>query len=300
MRRKIVKQGSATMTISLPASWIKKFNLIEGDELEIDEIGNQINISTAKATASKAAELNSSQLGFFTKNDLSHLYILGYDEITVFFDNDKDLEQIKARVPDCMGYEIIEQTEKKVIIKAVSTALESEFDNILSKVLVMMKEMGSSIYDALKNKEFNRLKQIRELEPMNNRFTSFLLRLLSKKGYKKQNRTLQAYDLIQNLERLADEYKYLCDSFENSKKPIDKPVLDLLKGINDYFDIFYRSYYKFTPERKIALYTDRKALRKNAYLFLNKNKESILTHHLVNILEKIYNSVGSYLALMHD
>ena len=38
MKRKIVKQGSATMTISLPATWIKKFNLKVGDELEIDEV----------------------------------------------------------------------------------------------------------------------------------------------------------------------------------------------------------------------------------------------------------------------
>jgi phosphate uptake regulator len=288
------------MTISLPATWIKKFSLREGDELNIDEIGNKIEITTGKASGENKAELDASELGIFTKNDLSHLYILGYDEIIIHFKDEEVLKQIKERVPDCIGYEIIDQTENKIVIKSISSALEEEFDNILRKVFLILKEMSENIYEALSKKEFERLKQIRDMETINNKFTSFLLRLLTKKGYAKQNRTLQAYDMVQNLERLADEYKYLCDSLMNSKKPIDKEALKLLKEINEYYNIFYQLYYKFEPEKRITIYKKRTLLENAALELLKKNKESVLSHHLISLIEKIYNAAGSYFAIAID
>jgi len=114
MKRKIVKQGTATMTISLPASWIKKFNLNVGDELGIEEVGNKIEISTEKAMGETKAEIDAEKLGDFTKTDLSHLYIAGYDEIIINFKDKEVLKQMQERVPDCIGYEIIDQSVNKV------------------------------------------------------------------------------------------------------------------------------------------------------------------------------------------
>jgi phosphate uptake regulator len=300
MKRKIVKQGQATMTISLPASWIKKFSLKEGDELDIEESGNRIEITTAKVTGGRKAELDASKLGIFTKNDLSHLYILGYDEIIINFKDEGVLKQIKERIPDCIGYEIIDQSEKQITIKSISSALEGEFDNILRKVFLILKEMSENIYEALNKKEFERLKQIRDMESINNKFTSFLLRLLAKKGYSKQNRTLQAYDMVQNLERIADEYKYLCDNLMNSKKPIDKEALALLEEVNNYYSLLYHLYYKFEPEKKASVYKKRKELDDAANNLLKKNKEIVLSHHLISLIEKIYNTAGSYFAIEID
>ncbi|MBW2987388.1 AbrB/MazE/SpoVT family DNA-binding domain-containing protein, partial [Candidatus Woesearchaeota archaeon] len=36
MKRKVVKQGSATLTVSLPTSWTKKYNIKPGDEIEME------------------------------------------------------------------------------------------------------------------------------------------------------------------------------------------------------------------------------------------------------------------------
>jgi phosphate uptake regulator len=297
MRRKIVRQGKATMTISLPAEWIHKYSLKDGDELELEEIGNRIEITTGKVTGDRKAEIDSRKFGKFTKRDLSHLYILGYDEITIFFDNEEVLQEIKERLPDCIGYEIIDQTENKIVVKSISSALDEEFDVILRKVFLILKEMSEKIYESMKNKEFSRLKQIRDMETINNKFTSFLLRLLNKKGYKKQNRTLQAYDMIQNLERLADEYKYLCDNYAESKEAVDKKALDLLKEVNDYFHLLYSLHYQNEPAKMVQLHAKRKALTEAAGEMLRKGKESLLNHHMTSLVEKIYNTAGSYLAL---
>jgi phosphate uptake regulator/antitoxin component of MazEF toxin-antitoxin module len=297
MKRKIVKQGAATMTISLPASWIKKFNLKVGDELNIDEVGNKIEISTEKAMGEAKIVLDAEKLGFFTKNELGHLYFLGYDEVVINFKNKEILAQIKDRLPDLIGYEIIDQTENKITIKSISSGLEGEFDNILRKVFLLLKEMADNIYDALKNSQFQRLRQIREMEGLNNRFTAFLNRIISKKGYKRPDRSLQAYDMIQNLERVADEYKYICDDLADRKTPVDKDVLELLSKINNYYKRLYEIFYKFDPKKKLVIYRERKSLKDKAAEFLKSEKETVLSAHLVSLLEKLYNTAGSYLAL---
>jgi phosphate uptake regulator len=297
MKRKIVRQGKSTMTISLPASWIHKYNLNDGDELELEENGNAINITAGEVAQNKKIEIDSTKLGKFTKRDLSHLYILGYDEIIIYFNDSQILKEIKQRVPDCIGYEIIEQQENKLLIKTISSAMDNEFEIILRKVFLMLKEMSEGCYEAISNSEFSRLKQIRDLETLNNKFTSFLLRVLNKKGYSIQNRTLQAYDMIQNLERLADEYKYLCDNFSDTNKNIDKKVIILLKEVHDYFNLFYSLHYKKDNNKLITLHEKRNSLMKNAEEFFKKNQENVLIHHIMCLIEKIYNTSGSSFAL---
>ncbi len=291
MKRKIVKQGKATMTISLPAPWIKTHNLKEGDELNIEEQGNNINLSTEKSKGTKSIELSDTDMGSFRKGDLSHLYIVGYDEIILHYKNSETVKNIQERIPDCIGYEIIDQTEKIITIRTISSELEQEFDNILNKVFLQLKQMSQDICAALKNKEFDRLKKIRELEKLNNKFTSFLLRLLTKRGYKKQDRTPQAYDLIQNLERLADEYKYLCDGI---KKGIKDEQLEMLEQVSEYFDIIYHLYLKFDPVKKIALEKLKLELDIKSKKML---KNSEIAHYILNLVEKARNVSGSYLAL---
>jgi phosphate uptake regulator len=298
MKRKIVKQGVATMTISLPASWIKQMELSEGAEINLEEDGNRIIISSGKSEEKKTVEYNIKEKGVFTKSDLSHLYILGYDEIIIKYNDKQVLKDIKDRLPDCIGLEIIDQQNGKVVIKGITSALEEEFDNILRKVFIILKDQAEEVYTSLKEGRFSDLEELREMEAINNKFTSFLLRLIVKKGYKDFSRNCQAYDMIQNLERISDEYKYICDSFKEQKKPIDKDALGLLKEINEYYEVFYEAFYKFDSNKRNKMYDARKTLKDKAFKMLEKNKEPILAHHLINLSEKITNTTGSFLALI--
>lgn len=289
------------MTISLPATWIKKFNLKEGDELEINESGNNLELSASQSEdEEQKAILTPEEVGYFSKNDLTHYYMLGYDEVVIHFKDPNILKDIKDRVPECIGYEIIDQTENKIVVKSISSALENEFDNILRKVFLILKEMAKDTHDALNKKEFERLSQIRELEHINNKFCVFLLRVISKKGYKIYKRSLQAYDLIQNLERIADEYKYICDDYINSKKEINKESLELLNKVNEFYNTFFEMFKKYDPELKSELHNKNKELKQEIEKIILNNDEPILSYHLMKILEKVNNAKGSYLALIID
>ena len=45
MKRKIVKQGAATLMISLPSKWCKKFGLKKGDEVDIETANDSLLVS---------------------------------------------------------------------------------------------------------------------------------------------------------------------------------------------------------------------------------------------------------------
>ena len=53
MKRKIVKQGAATMMVSLPSKWVKKNNLEKGDEVDIDEQDKELIITPEKKVEKK-------------------------------------------------------------------------------------------------------------------------------------------------------------------------------------------------------------------------------------------------------
>ena len=46
MKRKIVQHGSSSLTVSIPYKWIQKYNLNKGDEINIEENGNSLILSS--------------------------------------------------------------------------------------------------------------------------------------------------------------------------------------------------------------------------------------------------------------
>ncbi len=66
MRRKIIKQGHNTLTITLPSKWAKNFNLKSGDEIEIIERDNGLFLSTEKKQESNKVQIDINDMGLPT------------------------------------------------------------------------------------------------------------------------------------------------------------------------------------------------------------------------------------------
>jgi len=300
MKRKIVQHGCSSLTITLPHAWITKFGIKKGDELELTEQGNIIIISTKQGSGQSRKSIDTTEFGFFNKNNLSHLYQLGYDDIEIKFDNDKILNEIKARVPECIGFEIIDQKGNKVYVKSIANALESDFDIMLRKVFLITKEMGTDVLEAIKSKNYKKLNELRNLEHINNKFSMFCARILAKKGYKEPERICQIYSMVKGLEKIADEYKYICDLLSEYRKPIDRKIITFFEEANNYYNLFYEIFYKFGSEKKELVYRGRKELIKKGSDLLKNSKaeESLLLHNLLNVITKAYDACGEYFALI--
>ena len=104
MKRKLVKQGAATMMISLPSKWIRENKLEKGDEIEVSE--QEGNLIIGRAAKSKG-EITLSLDGDNRKdifNILSHAYRNGYDKILVKNTDKEAVKQIKTITESDLHY----------------------------------------------------------------------------------------------------------------------------------------------------------------------------------------------------
>jgi phosphate uptake regulator len=294
MKRKIVQHGSSSLTVTLPVKWVKKFNMKKGDELEVVESGPVLTVTTGSEISMPKKRVSTTESGIFTKNNLSHLYQLGYDEIEISFDDPKTLDEIKQRLPDCIGFEIIDQKPNKVLIKSIATTLETEFDTLLRKAFMIANEMAKDMIGAFEKESYGKLKEIRSMESLNNKFTDVCIRILNKKGYKAPKRTMQVYEIVKNIERIADEFKYICDL----NKKISSEELRSFKQAVEYYLAFYEMFYKFDAKLKKKLYDERNSLVKIFSEQIEKSKNPLFLHHCINIVMKAFDGAGGYFALV--
>ena len=80
MRRKIVKHGPSSFIVSLPLKWIRKHNLSKGDEVDVEEMEENVVISTEYKEKCERADLDMNDTKEMTIQKVCALYKRGIDE----------------------------------------------------------------------------------------------------------------------------------------------------------------------------------------------------------------------------
>ena len=304
MKRKVIQIAESTQLISLPRKWSLAHNIKKGDELDVEAKGNQLVISTEKGYAIEKVELNIEGWGVLTQRAVHALYKKGVDEIRLVFSHPQEIETVqKALGKEAVGYEMVEHGNNFCVIRHVSGELE-DFDPILRRAFLLLHSMAESTLEAIQKGEFDKLKNIALLEEANNRFTTSCRRFLNKKGYQNQRLVGSLYYIIEDLENLADQYKYLCNylyQHKDKRIKIRKEILEFFKEVNSMLKLFYEVYYKFDHEKLVAIGTARKDMVAKAYhLFEKSGKnpiEMVMMHHLMVMMQKIFGFIGPLLVM---
>lgn len=303
MRRKVIQIANSTQLVSLPRKWALRYGIKKGDELEVEEQGTQIVVSTERGQVVEKVELNIDNLEPMVLRYVVALYKKGVDEIRVVFNKPEKIRVVQNSIgKEAVGYEITDQTMGSCVIKHVSGELE-EFDPILKRTFLLLVSMAEQAYEALKNGKFEDLKNAAYLEEANNRFTTTCRRLINKKGYKNQKKIGPLYCVIEELENIADQYKYLCLYFYEKKDKnikFSKETISMLKDTNEMLKRFYELFYKYNTEKVVRMGKDRKVIVKKAFELFEKSKnvnDTVLLHYTLTIMQKIFCLVGPYLVM---
>lgn len=303
MLRKVIKLANNTFVVSLPAKWVKKVSLSKGDEVNVDDAGDVLLIARSGSSVSRAFVLDVSKMSF-DKNIISYLYQKGYDEVEIVNLNSEIFEEVKSRVGDLMGFEIIERSEKRCVVKAVSKEIESEFDNILRRTFFIILEMSRHLAESIATEDLSRISEIRNLEKTTNTFTDFCKRVLSKGRYNNPENTMYIYVLVRDLEKVADGYKRMCDVILEQKGhlAVSKKVLDVLVGTNRFFESFYKMFYRFDSEMFLKFKAEGKALQLNANSLMRtcSYQDSLVLGNILFIINETYEMMGPYFILNFD
>lgn len=252
MRRKLIKQGNNAYTITLPIKWVRSNNLEAKSELDMSITNNLITITPETTeTKEKAIKINFTKKDYLTNQKFRYinriyatLYKAGYDEI-VFTSDEKDIITYLAdRTSNFIGIEILEETKNRLLIKSVVKPQEDEFQNLLIRSFIIIKNLSETLIEKIENKEKDFTSLI-SLERTNNKITDYLKRILAKTSAKEFQSTRYLYSTVMENERICDEYKYLILALDNNKiknietlKKINTSLKALIKITTKYDDKF--------------------------------------------------------------
>lgn len=287
MIRKVIRQGNATLTVSLPIKWAKKFNIDAGKEIYVDEKGNNLLISTEKQKIIQKSKLDLRGLNkFLIRHYMNTIYIRGDDEIEVLFDNN-DIEIISSQLSTLIGFAIIRQGKNNCIINDLSGVADINIDNIMRRIFLLILEMAEDSLNAVKNKDNSTFKTIHTRDLNVNKFVYYCLRLLNKKGYKEYEKTSHYLTLILYLEHLGDEFARISRHLNPEK--LTKEPIKMLDYIVKMTREYYKLFFKYNKEDANKISDKRYYLRDHIFDIKTKNQEDLkLVFHLRRISEIIH------------
>ncbi len=304
MKRRVIQLAGKTHVISLPSKWVRNFNVKKGDELEIEELGNHILIKQEKSETKirrisfNVDNFNDKTFGYI----MSSLHKGGYDEITLVYEKPKHNEAIQKLIQNLLlGFIVIEQTSKKIVLKNIATEIESEFNPALRRAFLVTISLANSSLEMLELKQYSNLQSLISLEKSNNQLTSFCLRLMNKGFYKDYNKKLFLTTIIWNIEKIGDEYKTICKKMSENKNNINKEIFKIYKEVNNYFNCYYEIIYKFSQEKANELIEKKEDIIDNIQDIKPQNKQEIqLLNSLYSITLKSYDMSSSVFGLHHE
>jgi len=290
LKRKVIQIAGSTCLISMPKEWITKHNVKKGAELDVQEQGNKIVVSTEHSQSLPKLVIDPSRFGKFHPNYLSAAYNMGFDDVEVHFNDSKELEAIQDKINSCIGYEIVNQSNNVCYIKSVSEVSLDEFNQILRKVFLLLINMGENTLSLLEKGDFTRLSEVIVLEKSNNKLTDFCKRVLNKKGYHDYSKLTTIYTICMYLERVADEYRDICASLLNKKERLSPSVLKDFKDVNQLFSDFYNMFYTSDRSRLERIFFTAPQLKVRMLEKLSKAQpaDRIVLHAASNILNEVY------------
>ncbi len=291
MRRKIIKQGVATLTLSLPSKWAKKFNLKAGDELDVDE--QDSNLLVAAKPREKKKEITV-EITEANKEDieviLTHLYRRGFDTITLKGVSAALMNTVTAVTKDLLlGFEVTEREGKQCKITNISEPTEEKYEVLLRRAFLIIKETQTTVLRDFEKGRFENMKEIEELRKQQDKFVLFCRRILTRE----RNSTIE-WELLTFLMHIEHAYYYLyAYAYENSVKKNER-IIELLKDLEKYFQLYYDAYYKKDMNAIHKINKLKKEFQFGKcyrYLEQTKGKETIVLSNMREIFRLI--QIGS-------
>ncbi len=321
MRRKVIKQGHNTLTITLPSNWTKKLNISAGDELEIEEKHSGLHLTTEK-------KLNSGKKAEFdiTKMDIPTIwkyfmavYREGYDEVRVYFDSIKTLDSpykfitqhrkspkavkvsrkksittsLQGFVDRFIGYEIVEHGKDYIIVKDLGGITSKEFDNSLRRVFLLLQQMAEETLEAITTGDLSLLDSMHDIDINLDKFHDYCIRVLNKIGNKDPEKKSLYFTTLYLMEMMGDEFKnigiHLTQDFPEGKFQNIKP---LARFVKEQIDSYYDLYYKFDEAKiKQISQVDQKTYIDVPKLYKKANEEEKEVFHHLRMIGRYINSL---------
>jgi len=299
MKRKVILMGGKTYVISLPASWIRKYDIQKGQELELEVLDHEIRVTTDTVPKLHILKLD---LGKASQSILvkkiTTAYQLGYEELTLSFpkkiENTKDgkkaktINIIEETCDQLIGFEVIKQSDTSCFIKDVAGRDINEFMNVLRRTFLMLNSFGQNSLTGIKEKDVKSLNELHRKHISIRKFISYCQRYLNLRGLGK--RTVLYHELVMGLLEISRTYRFLCKVQAEQKNDYSKDVLNVLEDTIRLQEEFYKLFFKHSVENTQLIIAARMKIIHQINDLSSKvnGPDLILLHRIPNIQNTLY------------
>ena len=301
MKRKIVKQGTSTLTISLPSKWVSRFALKSGDEIFIEEKDNSLLLSSTSPHAIDKKTIDLSDLDPLINRSILGAYHTGHDEIKLITGENQKIEQFKNVIDELIGFEIVEEGKNYCILRDISGSSDKEFDNLYRRIFLIIKNIAEESSVLLKENKLADLDSQISKDKEVNKFTNICLRHLNKRGYKEFTKTQMIFSIVKNLEEVGDEYRALLSRIKNEKIEFNNLLQNLFNDLNLLFSSCYEFSFRQTKSRAVSIakkYSEIRCILDEALSKVQDPKQLKVLFHYNSILEKTLRIQGAQLSFI--
>ncbi len=311
MKRKVIKQGNGTLTITLPKEWTKEMGLSGDNEVELSINQNNLLVSTIGVKKDKSMSINVDhfeRLSF--AKFLIACYELGFDTMTLTFSKDSvnSWSHGKENVTDVInffitrlvGFEVLSQTEKSITIGNIAEK-HMKFESILSRIFFLIEEYLNHLHSSLSNKNF---KLLNDGETRHDNITK-LIALATRTVYESSSfskvEVMGLSTLLNELDKITDFIRHIYHYMQNYKGEISKSTIDIVKKTVDFVEMFRSFHNKFSYKIINDLDYLRGDIRKGYVSGIKRYPfESIITSNCYGLVEILNGAVKPRIAMELD
>jgi phosphate uptake regulator len=296
MRRKIVQHGPGTLTISLPARWVKEQGLGKGAELVLEEVNQGLLLTATHGVRMGEKRVNVHSLSpFFLERVVAAMYKRGYDELLLEYANAQQLEIVHAVLnKGCIGWEIVDDTGTEIRIRTVSEPSSEEFRALFRRLFYFLLSVAQDTGEAVKRHDRELYQKIVLRDENVNRLSDFCRRLVNKRSQHEYQSDVLLYHIIEQLEKIGDDFKTLNIFLAEQARPMSKGFLTALQQAVALLRLYEDVFFRFTLEK-----ADQLLLECRSFLAgQEKDAGEGRAHPLLSgIVREIYNLLGATVAL---
>jgi len=278
MRRKLVKQGHNTLTMSLPRKWCERNKLEEGEDIDVIEKGEYLLLS--KEISKGAGKVSVDVTGLDRSTIIlliASLYRYGYDFISiitkdrkaVYHLHDKEVNIqsiIHFAVSRLLGAEIVSSTNESFKIEVIAEESREKFDTVLRRIFRLLIEMFEGFIEGIKKKDKAAIENVLLQHENIKKFINYGLRLLNKFGYKDAEKTTFYFSIISFLEKIDEIIKNFSGYVINEGTlNLSKKFSSLLEEILNSTKLYYNLFYKYDIKQISQLHKNRDLFKRRLY-----------------------------------
>ena len=299
MKRKIVKQGAATLMISLPSDYVKRFGLKKGQEINVLDVKNSLLITTSEQNDRKEIHFSFASVSESAiRLTLINAYRAGYDIITISNSNPTQKVIIQEVLQNyLLGLEITKDDEHSCVLENVTEPNKENFETLFQKLFSNIHLMIEGTEKHLKD---NTAFDYRSLMFNIQRYDNFCRRIITKQNvYSERAVFLWNYlsILIHSPRELYHLNKYLHSASPDTQEE-NKTIAILLSTLKVIAALIREAYHhKDIKIIEEIHHNVNKILSAEVYPALEKQENNVAIHHLSNAIRHLHLSTSPLIGL---